>query len=325
MGEVAADPAEVSSGAGPGAGTLELPEVPVPPGEAIVVDFAGLEELACEHCAAAAQPDAVRFVFADLARVSVDAVCSSPPDVVPSLLGNMHVSGYLGGVWFRDQVAGGLGGDGGGADASVLRVVARSAGNLTRSMGASDGQVLRAVRGQLAWLLLLYGYNRAYLDVVLDNPPDGSTVPEDAVLFRGLLDTEVPSFPLEAADAHAGVPGKIASPPTADWAVLGWLTRLFLSSGASGGRGVWDAILRAGDFTPQTYSAVVDLSAGFLLVAEAAVRAALDALGEDDPVAGRCALGFAATLLVWAGSYFAGLVSPLPEGTQPWLDCTKAP
>lgn len=325
MEEVAADPAEVGSGAGAGAGTLELPEVPVPPGEAIVVDFAGLEELACEHCAAAAEPDAVRFVFADLARVSVDAVCSAPPDVVPSVLGNMHVSGYLGGVWFRDQVTGGLGGDGGGVDTSVLRVVARTAGNLTRSMGASDGQILRAVRGQLAWLLLLYGYNRAYLDVVLDNPPDGSTVPEDAVLFHGLLDTEVPSFPLEAADARAGVPGKITSPPTADWLVLGWLTRLFLSSGAGGGRGVWDAILRGGDFTRETYSAVVDLSAGFLLVAEAGVRAALDALGEDDPVAGRCALRLAATLLVWAGSYFAGLVSPLPEGTRPRLDCTKEP
>lgn len=312
--EVIADPEETGV-------ELGLPPVPDPPPGTIVVDRAGIEQAACLYCAEAEDADPVDFTFADLARRSVDAACSAPGADVARLLGNMYVSGYLGGVWFRDQVtAFDAGGGGGGA---ILRATAQRAARMAR-VGAvgSDTTVVSQSRGNLLWLLLLYGYNRAYLEVTLANPPPGVTVPETAVVFHRPLDTEVASFPLAVNDTYSFVPDELEHPSNPRWTVLAWLTHTFLAFGEAGGGAVWRAILALGDFTPETYAAVVDLSAGFLVVAEAALRASL-AAAAGDPGAGRCSLKLAAALLVWSGSYLAGLASDLPAGTVPELTCPQ--
>ena len=89
------------------------------------------------------------------------------------------------------------------------------------------------------------------------------------------------------------------------------------SDAIASGRTVWELILSGSGFAPTAYSAILDLSGGFLQGIDAALWAS--AAGRTDATVGRTGLSVTAGILVWAGSYFIGLSSPLADDALPTL------
>lgn len=275
--------------------------------------------------------DSARFFFGDLAVASLDALARDGVGAqrVRLLLGNLAASGYFGGIWLRDNL--------GGAQSRSVSLPHISTPGIDLSPAAIGIHVFDAVSATLTnaatsdpWLvsavahvsvpilLALYGYNRGYLDVVLENPPPGVPSMQDTLTCTGFLACNSTAFPLELASSYDSALDKLNSPATLGWAEMAlWTTVLHSATGA--GRFVWQGLARAG-FSPTTYTALVELSSAYLMVSKAAVLSSMTAYADGDPSVGRASLRLQAGLWMWSGAYFAGLASGAARGTLPTIE-----
>jgi hypothetical protein len=277
--------------------------------------------------------DSARFFFGDLAVASLDALAepNATPDQTRLLLGNLATSGYFGGIWLRDNLR-----DTSGSAASVnpratapagalspsaigIRLFDALAAGLVGASQSSSGWVVRtAAHASVPVLLALYGYNKGYLDVVLENPPAGVPSMPDTLSCSGFLACNSGAFPLELATKYDGALDSLDNPASLRWLEMAaWTTVLQTATGA--GRFVWEAIAAGGGFSPASYTALVDLSSAYLMVSKAAVLSSMIAYADGDTSVGRSSLRLQAGLWMWSGAYFAGLASGAPAGTLPTI------
>lgn len=319
--------------------TVRLPPMPVRQGASFVVSPEAVTEAATDYVAGGGDPaDSPRFFFGDLAVRSLGALAAADPmpDRVRTDLGNLAVSGYFGGVWLRDNlrdtpvaappsgaaiaVAGAETASAAkGIDVSAigLRIFDALTAGLTGLAATRQPRVVTtAARATVPVLLTLYGYNRGYLQFLLENPPAGVPSVQDTLSCRGFLDCNSSAFPLEIATRYDSALARLAGPTSPAWREMSTWTSLL--EGATGvGRGVWGLIAEAGAFSPASYGALVDLSSAYLMVTKAAVLASMLAYADGDVELGRSALRLQAGLWMWSGAYFAGLASDAPRGTVP--------
>ena len=193
---------------------------------------------------------------------------------------------------------------------------ALAAGLVGASQSSSGWVVRAAAHVSVPVLLALYGYNKGYLDVVLENPPAGVPSMQDTLSCNGFLACNSNAFPLELATRYDGALASLDSPSSPRWLEMAaWTTVLQTATGA--GRFVWEAIAAGGGFSPASYTALVDLSSAYLMVSKAAVLSAMIAYADGDTAVGRGSLRLQAGLWIWSGAYFAGLASGAPAGTLP--------
>ena len=308
--------------------SVRLPQLPSTGGASYTVSADAIAGVASSYVAAGGDPaDSARFFFGDLAVSSLQTLAS--PDItgdqVRTQLGNLAVSGYFGGIWLRDNLR----------DAPVAAPAPSAAPvDLTVSalgIGLFDG-VAAALTGAAAtanpWitttvahasvpvLLALYGYNRGYLDVILQNPPVGVASMQDTLSCRGFLDCSSSAFPLQIATSYDSALANLSAPATLPWLEMAaWSKLLEITTGA--GRFVWEAIGRAGAFSPTSYAALVELSSDYLMVSKAAVLSSMIGAADGNADLAAASLRLQAGLWMWSGSYFAGLASNAPVGTLP--------
>ena len=308
-----------------------IPAYPFWPNPAFVVDEDRIASLASTSCEAT-EPSSAAFFLGDLPMGSLDLLCLSAlgdPDAPPAevLLGDLYISGYFGGVWLRDSMEGGPGhGHEGeapvGFEQSIFDALATAASGLVGTgRHGSDASVLSGARLSVPLFLLLYGYNFGYIEVALENPPEGTPPVEDLLVCDGFLDCESPGIELEALERFDFAHDRILSPPTFRWAKMADLVEIWGEGSVESGRAVWEEILERGAFSSSAYELLLELSASYLLVSEAAVLSGMTAWADADPASGRCGALLQAGLLVWSGSYFLGLTSSVPEGTFPQIRC----
>jgi hypothetical protein len=167
-------------------------------------------------------------------------------------------------------------------------------------------------------LLALYGYNRGYLDVLLENPPPGVPSMRESLACNGFLNCNSTAFPLEIATRYDGALGKLEHPVSLRWQEMAlWTSALGSATGA--GRFVWEFIAQSGAFAPGSYRALVELSSAYLMVSKAAVLSSMTAYADGDADLARSSLRLQAGLWMWSGAYFAGLASNAPAGTIPTI------
>jgi hypothetical protein len=321
----------------------QVPAVPFPPAGSFTVAPDVLDQLACDACAAtgAAPLGSARFFYGRLPLAATDALLRGPGTGAPAQLGNLFVSGYFGGLYLRANMATIGGGSApssaapltgptpqqairdyiGGATYGALDGVV--AGLLATANGGSDGEVRSASLVLSQLLALIYGYNRGYLEVAIENPPAGTDPVPAPLSCPSFFDCRVDSLPLGSLDDLAPTLGRLVTPPGATWR---WLAASLSSTGeasVAGGRAVWSRLLTGSGFDPAGYTAIIELSYGFLEVTEAALLAVTEGAAGDAAV-GRHGLVAAAGLLLWAGSYFLGLASTQPTDVLPTLDCGAA-
>ena len=315
------------------AGTVSvtLPPFPVRRGRSFAVSPDSIATSAAGYVADGGDPaDPARFFFGNLAVSSLDDLAGAhvTPDLVRNRLGNLAVSGYFGGIWLRDNLraAGATNqpmtpSQTPAADLAVsafgIHLFDALAGGLTAAASSpSPWLVTAAAHATVPVLLALYGYNRGYLQVILDNPPPGAPSMQNTLSCSGFLDCNSSAFPLQIATRYDGVLAKLAAPSTPGWAEMAlWST--VLESATNAGRFVWERIAAAGAFSPASYSALVDLSSAYLMVSKAAVLSAMSAAADGDVALGRSSLLLQAGLWMWSGSYFGGLASGASRGTIP--------
>ncbi|MGI9125415.1 MAG: hypothetical protein ACR2JM_11800, partial [Mycobacterium sp.] len=184
-------------------------------------------------------------------------------------------------------------------------------------LASTNGWIARtAAHASVPVLLALYGYNRGYLDVLLDNPPAGVASMRDTLRCDGFLDCNSSAFPLEIGTRYDSALGKLDTTPGPGWQEMKlWTSVLEGATGA--GRAVWEAIASAGSFSPASYQALVELSSAYLMVSKAAVLSSMTGYADGNTELARSALRLQAGLWIWSGAYFSGLASNAPAGTMP--------
>ena len=314
--------------------TVDVPAIPLPATAHLAVDAAALDSAACDECNAIAATgdtaDAARFFFGRLALGAIDELASMPsPARQRALLGNLFVSGYFGGIYLRANLSS-IGVD--PADGSPVSAVQDLIGRAT--LGALDdiaGDLGDAGRGgdvsgpSVTWsvaLAAIDGYNRGYLELALAHPPVGAATP-DPLVCTSLFDCRTAALPLGALDRFAAQGAELARPTDPTSAQVASTLAGIGSASVPGGRDVWTKLLSNAGFSPAAYRSIIDLSGGFLEVTQVALWL-LAAGARGDVESGRAGLASAAGLLVWAGSYFLGLQSPLADDQLPQLHCTRA-
>ena len=310
--------------------SVRLPQVPIRDGWSFTVSDEAISATAQRYVADGGDPaDAPRFFFGDLAVRSLDTLAGATVsrEQVRVELGNLATSGYFGGVWLRDNLREPApGGEVSTATTDLtvsalgIRLFDALAMGLTAAADAHPVIATTAAHLSVPALLALYGYNRGYLEVLLDNPPPGVTSRRDTLSCRGFLACNSSAFPLEIATRYDDALDNLARPGTLGWVEMAaWSAVLETATGA--GKLVWNAIA-AGGFSPASYAALVDLSSAYLMVSKAAVLSSMQATAEGDAALARSALLLQAGLWMWSGAYFGGLASSAPRGTIPALTVT---
>lgn len=309
--------------------TVRVPAMPVERGASFAVSRGQIATAAADFVADGGDAaDNPRFFFGDLAVRSLDALASTQPapDQVRADLGNLAVSGYFGGVWLRDNLRVapesateiGPAAKESGVSAVGLRIFDALAASLAGLATSRPPIVRTAARVSVPVLLTLYGYNRGYLQFLLENPPAGVPSVRETLSCTGFLACNSNAFPLDIATRYDSALATLAAPTSPEWREMGMWTTLL--EGATGtGRFVWGLIAKAGAFSPASYGALVDLSSAYLMVSKAAVLSSMLAYAEGDTGLGQSALRLQAGLWMWSGSYFAGLASDAPRGTGPTI------
>lgn len=305
-----------------------LPPMPVTGGRSFRVSTEAVTGAARDYVSAGGDPaDAPRFFFGNLAVTSLDRL--SAPDAsagqIRTDLGNLAVSGYFGGVWLRDSLraepppetapVSGL-----GLSAVGMGLFDVLAAGLT-GVAASGNDVLATTvaHASVPVLLALYGYNRGYLEYLLENPPPGVLSRRETLDCKGFLSCSSTAFPLGLATRYDGVLTTLNEPTTVGWREMAaWSSALENVTGT--GRAVWQAIAGQSGFAAASYNALVDLSSAYLMVSKAAVLSAMVAAADSDPDAAAASLRLQAGLWMWSGSYFSGLASDAPFGTLPSIE-----
>ncbi len=322
-----------SDGAPVDPATVTLPPYPFAETQSIVVDESAIAAEGGTYCRdARAAATAVEFYLGTLPLTSIDALCSDAPAYpgAQSRLGSLYVSGYFGGVWLRDSLM-----------ASGARERARTKAPGTTGLGeivftalsnladdrlalarqGEDEALIDSARATLPLLLTLFGYNLGYLEVAAENPPPGVPTSPSAITCDGFLDCRGTAVDLATLDRYRSALRAITAPPSDAWAEVAGLVERFGEGSVSAGRGVWEDILGGSSIAPSAYGPLLDLSAGYLLVSEAAVLANATAFAEADAGAARCGALVETGLVIWSGSYFEGLASSAAPGTFPTLAC----
>lgn len=309
---------------------VDLPPTPVGSGRSFTVSTDAITDAAQEYVDAGGDPaDAPRFFFGDLAVGSLERLAA--PDVTAGQirddLGNLTVSGYFGGFWLRDnlrpadpvpappQEA---------APAPDLTVSALAIGmfdalsaGLTGAAASGNGWITTtAAHATVPVLLALYGYNRGYLEYLLENPPAGIPSVQDTLTCTGFLGCSSTAFPLDLETRYDAALVKLENPASLGWwEMKAWSALLENATGT--GRSVWQTIAGQSGFSPASYQALVDLSSAYLMVSKAAVLSAMLAAADGDADTAAASLRLQAGLWMWSGSYFGGLASSAPVGTIP--------
>lgn len=294
----------------------------------------------CEEVGSEAEAE--EFVMGFLAQSATEEICYADAEEIPQLLGEFYVSGILGGIWLRDQLN-----PESIAAAEKAFMPAEIALNATPSSIEDGIPLFMFERIQLLTDLLIdfantevesdqklglnlsvplfltvTGYNRGYLEHILDNPPQGLEPPTQFLQCEHFLYCVRPGMELDVLESYADIIQQLRSEPlwSLKWQWFQLATVLFGEGSKSLGAGVWDNIGVEGMSEP-AYRLLIDLSARFLMISEVSLLAAMDALGNENPESAQCAFRQQAAMMAWMGSYFSGLSSAQPNGTFAHLSC----
>ena len=310
---------------------MTIPPMPVRNGLSFTVSDAEITDIATAYVAGGGDPaDSPTFFFGDLAVASLTELAEPAPprEDVRVQLGNLAVSGYFGGIWLRDNLteAPGATPESPAVEAGGLNLISRFgfrlfgglAGLFTTWAQDSSPWVVTSLTNTFTPVLLsLYGYNRGYLEYLLDNPPPGVPSMKDTLTCTSFLACDSTAFPIELANRYDSALVSLADPPDTRWRTMAAWTSL-LENTTDIGEAVWRRIAPGG-FSPTSYAALVDLSSAYLMISKATVLSGMLGYADNNAPTARNSLRLQAGLWMWSGTYFAGLASDAPAGTLPTI------
>lgn len=301
-----------------------LPSYPYWPNDAIFPDPAHLEELATEYCLSDPADAATdEFFFGWLPMRAFDLFFAESAAVpLETLLGDLYLSGFFGGVWLRSALAS-ASNSGVATDDSfaqlrwIFTVLTRiAAGQLDLIRQGENTQVLSAARQHLNILLFIYAYNLGYIRQIIQNPPPGAADFSEWLVCNGdqMLDCASPVVDFPFLDCYSAALVKLSDPPNMKWEQMAQLEQSaerFIDQG----EWVWRMIDISG-LSPEVFELLVRLSLNFLLASRGSALGNMTCWADGLPAEGRYSLRLDMGMVIWSGSYFMGLTAgtnELPE------------
>ena len=317
---------------------LQLPPYPWWPNQGMTVDEDLLAEQAAAWCAESqGEGGPPAFFFGDMPLYSVGALSGADSAEAQVVLGHMYLSGWYGGLWFRDNADLGMGPPGEGEghpqapvteedftaiadNAFALALLSESgtpeevaARNLEGLLGPPGGDIFESMMDSL---LTLYGYNHGYVSAILDHPPAGVSSSGLDMPCPEFLDCPASDSPLSVFDPFRLALEQLVAPPSPTWEMLA--AEVEKSKGwVAVGQGLWSA----GSITAEAWGVLVEINRVYLRVTAAAALGSLLGHGDNDEDAGRCALLLEAATDTWNRAYFLALGADAPEGILPGVVC----
>ena len=239
-----------------------------------------------------------------------------------------HVSGYFGGLWLHaalnpTQQSGDAPSGWSAINATALATEAMDA------VYGTDSQLFEynasSLRGFIFPKLKIasdFGYNRGYLLEIYERPPPGLSAPPDYIRCDGPLWCEYADQRVPALIGLETVSQSLKN-GTGRWEELreGSLLQSGVESsqktGDTMGRQVWGTIMRKDGLDQSNYAELLDISASFLEVVQAAGLFSAKGYAREDAQAGRTGAIIQSGMAFWLASYMAAF--PLGQGAAPDL------
>ena len=336
-----------------------LPEYPFAENDAILVDPVLLDRLATDFLVSGGRvEDVERFLFSYVPVWAFSLITIGDLTCLESLGGLFYLSGFFGGLWLKgvlepggneavlaadashpgENSAGvrapdpvGSAGDfarytsKGNPAAALFSFLAGFAGILTDKARSADAASLnRFLADNLGIFITLYGYNRGYLESILENPPGGVVPPAGYLVCGTLLDCRTPVAGIPALERLRPVLDFLDEPPDERWELIKATVDRVGPPAVEMGALVWTTFLHVDQMLPAQYEVLLDLSAGFLLQCQLLVLASMDAWVAQDEAAARIAVSLSAGMTAWVGGYAIGLVSSSPGDVLPCIEVIPA-
>lgn len=191
------------------------------------------------------------------------------------------------------------------------------------ALSGTDDKVINVSRTLVAPFSYIYAYQFGYLKVWDAHRPTDAFAPY-LVVGDSFFDASIENFSFPTLDAYKGAIKELEAQPNAQWAKFNKTDKTILPLGYAQGEFAWDAIVKVLNISTlqkNIYETIYTLSAIFILVGDVGILSGMsgsaDSLADDS----RCSLIEQSIMALWAGSYFIGLVSDLPHGTMPTLQC----
>ncbi|NOZ87224.1 MAG: hypothetical protein GXP49_13345 [Deltaproteobacteria bacterium] len=304
---------------------VDLPSVPFWENQVIRIDSKHIQQEADAYCNDRGwNADEAAFLFGRMPLTDFDNLCRTP---LPELLGDMYLSGYLGGLWLADVLGSspGMGNNSAATDqqAAFISMLSDTRDRLDWASGPGK-DVLQKAYNEVSMLLLLYGYNKGYIEAILDKPPAGIDPQETVLECNSFLDCTWSEVHLNVLDRFDFALAKLESKPDKRWREMARKVDSSEKSSIAMGKKVWDQILGENSIKASEYDMLVELSLGYLLAGKAAVLGVMSGYAEQDVQAGRCGLNLDAGLYLWSNAYFMGLKDITgPGDRRAVLTCMK--
>jgi hypothetical protein len=325
-----------------GPAELGLPAYPWWENTGLEIDRNRMAALAGDWCSTTGgEGGAPGFFFEALPVQAVGSICglggtglAAEPRV---LLGDLFLSGWYGGLWFRDHAGFGSGGGGPPRGPVSQEDFDSLAGNakflLDLAAGGTDEEIV--ARGLVALdgppdagfpdsladsLLTLYAYNTGYVSAILDHPPADRSGGEFQHPCAGYLDCPLGGTPLEVYAPFRVALDRLAKSTDPRWTALASDVE-YSKSWVEVGKSLWND----NGIDAAVWRVLVGINASYLRVGDVAVLAALLGYGDRDAKVGRCGILLEAASDTWNRAYFLALLSDAPPGTLPSVQCPDFP
>ena len=314
----------------------ELPPYVFTSNDVATKDQAYLDRMATEYACAKIQAgqtlDDADFFYSWAPVTLFNRVIAGKTTDIKKMRWVMHVSGYFGALWLNV----GLGKttssppsdagftplpDGGSSSGGSLgdmvgesRKAAKAAAGTSDEVYAFNKKSLLAFIYPSLGIASNFGYNKGYLLEIYEKPPKGLSAPKGFVTCKGPLWCDYLTSQVPALAALKTVSASLSAKTGRYKDLAGVQTSQGIAELL--GRGVWGTFMKKDKVKQGFYSGLLDVSASFLEVVQAAGLYSAKGYGDKDAAAGRTGALLQSGLTIWLGAYMGGFSHSMPKSVQ---------
>ncbi len=317
--------------------TVSLPAYPYAETDMTEVSQEFLDGLAADYACSLPEgqaPDGTRFLLTYAPLRLFNELTTNGPVNIKKTLWVLHISGYFGGVWLKASLNKFNGGADGDDDSGMEGMETPEDGGVTGAAAmakeAADaanagGDATLAYNDQSLYAFVFpdfgiasdFGYNKGYMMQIYEAPPAGLTNPPGFISCNGILWCDYKTVRMDGLMGLKAV--SLALAGTAEpYASIGADVLKKQNASEKMGRQVWGSFLKYDGMTQDFYVDLLDISAAFLEVVQAAGLYSAKAIAEGDVESGKKGAYLQSGLIMWLNAYMGSFTSsPPPDAPLP--------
>jgi len=251
---------------------------------------------------------------------------------IREMLGRMYLSGWYGGLWFRDNSKMDMGGHGTPEPVKkedFMKMADKIAGLIKISTQDTASEVFDhnhvALIGEknadfmtkmMGALFVLYAYNDGYVKAIIDKPPKGVDASKVKYPCEEYMKCDLSDPPLNVYEDYLKAMDQIDKTPNDRWKTL---------AKEMEDNKKWEDVAKklwkSSSITAEAWPILVAINKAYLQITDVAALGSMLGYGDKNEEAGRCATLLEAAVDTWNQAYFMAITSDAPKGTMPTLIC----